>query len=301
MKKNLLLTAILCYGLCTAQVGINTTTPNSTLTIDGSLETAYKEITSSYTLTQLDNYVSYTGNTDASLTLPAVGSGVNSFTGRIYKIKNVSNFNLTLLPNGSDKLRNDTSAGISSFIIPPGYYTEVVNNANNMGTGTWDLSYVGYPKLAGVNYTLENIYDYTAVNPQLVSASGTNLTGFSQSITIPANKDAKIIISYSIPVGTYQAQAGYYGITLMKNGTEIPAGSRKFTIGSAVAAGAIVSTINASIADNISASASAQTITYSLKAYLESANTPVSFCMTSATEPNFNWGRGYWSLTVFYK
>ncbi|PTT37226.1 hypothetical protein DBR28_10085 [Chryseobacterium sp. HMWF028] len=206
------------------------------------------------------------------------------------------------MPNGSDKLRNDTSAGITSFVIPPGYYTEVVNNANNAGNGTWDLSYVGYPKLAGVNYTLDNIYDYTAVNPQLVSVSGTNLTGFSQPITIPANKAAKIIISYSIPVGTYQAQAGYYGITLMKDGTEIPSGSRKFTIGSAGGgAAAIVSSINANIADNINASASAQTITYSLKAYLESANTPVSFCMTSATEPNFNWGRGYWSLTVFYK
>lgn len=38
MKKNLLFTAILCYGLCTAQVGINTTTPQKMLHVNGSLQ-----------------------------------------------------------------------------------------------------------------------------------------------------------------------------------------------------------------------------------------------------------------------
>ncbi|WP_137905847.1 hypothetical protein [Chryseobacterium sp. 2VB] len=38
MKKNLLFTAILSYGLCTAQVGINTTTPQKMLHVNGSLQ-----------------------------------------------------------------------------------------------------------------------------------------------------------------------------------------------------------------------------------------------------------------------
>ncbi|MDR4953627.1 hypothetical protein REB14_15720 [Chryseobacterium sp. ES2] len=38
MKKNLLLTAILLYGLCTAQVGINTSTPQKMLHVNGSLQ-----------------------------------------------------------------------------------------------------------------------------------------------------------------------------------------------------------------------------------------------------------------------
>ncbi|PUV24518.1 hypothetical protein [Sphingobacterium athyrii] len=301
-QKYLTLITFTFASLVFGQVGINTATPNSTLSIEGSLEAGYKEVSASYSLVATDHYVSYVGGSTATITLPPVSSGTTAFTGRMYKIKNISAFDLTLKPTGSDKIRNDNTVGIPTFTLPSGYYAELVNNTNTVGTGTWDLSYVGYPKVASINYMMDNIYDYTATAPQDVTVNGTDLTGFTKTINIPANTAAKIVLSYSIPVGTYQTPSGYFGVTLMKNSVELPSGSRKVTVQPfATAAAAVVTSINALIADDIVASPSAQNITYSLKAYLEGTNTPVRYGMENSTPANFNWGRGYWSMTVYYK
>ncbi|GAA5087234.1 hypothetical protein GCM10023210_10000 [Chryseobacterium ginsengisoli] len=123
------------------QVGINTSNPNSTLTIDGSLEADYKEITATnYTITSKDHYLSYNGTSGATFTLPSIGIGTGSFTGRIYKIKNLSGFNIMLQASGTNTLRSDNTGAVSAFTIAPGSYVEVVNNSNANG-GTWDLFY----------------------------------------------------------------------------------------------------------------------------------------------------------------
>lgn len=86
MKKYI---SILLFGGLTlnAQVGINTTTPNSTLAINGSLRAGYKEVTAtSYTITDTDHYITYNGTGNTTFTLPVIGSGTSSYTGRIYKI-----------------------------------------------------------------------------------------------------------------------------------------------------------------------------------------------------------------------
>ncbi|MDH6250712.1 hypothetical protein M2347_000439 [Chryseobacterium sp. H1D6B] len=132
-----------------AQVGININNPTSTLTVNGSLEADYKQITAAaYPITGTDHYLTYNGTTASTFTLPVIGTGTTSYTGRIYKIKNISTFNITLQASSGNTLRVDNSPA-ATFIIPPGVYAEVVNNANTTG-GTWDLSFSSYPKTNNV-------------------------------------------------------------------------------------------------------------------------------------------------------
>jgi len=148
MKKYIL---ILLFGALplTAQVGINTTTPNSTLAVNGSLRAGYSEVTATtYNIQTTDHYITYNGTADATFTLPVIGTGTTSFTGRIYKIKNISPNNITLQASSGNTLRIDNTP-VASFVIPIGAYAEVVNNSNTTG-GTWDLSFTVLPKPSNV-------------------------------------------------------------------------------------------------------------------------------------------------------
>ncbi|OCA77220.1 hypothetical protein BBI01_01785 [Chryseobacterium artocarpi] len=143
--------SILLFGgvFLNAQVGINTTTPNSTLAVNGSLGAGYKQVTAtSYNVLATDHYITYNGTSNATFTLPVIGSGTTSYTGRIYKIKNISTSNITLQASSGNTLRIDNTP-VSSFVIPLGAYAEVVNNSNTTG-GTWDLSFTVLPKPSNV-------------------------------------------------------------------------------------------------------------------------------------------------------
>lgn len=305
MRKILfLISAFGCVVFSYAQIGIGTTTPNSTLVVEGSLETAYREVTASTTLTIADHYITYNGADPATITIPTAASGSNSFTGRIYKIKNISSQPLTIQTSGTEKMRNIDNIGQSSFVLSPGNYTELVNNATATGGITWDVSFITIPKPPLDTWQFENIYDYTATAPQDVAntESGTSLAGFNQSITIPANKQAKFVISYSIPLGNSTSNFGYFGVTLFKGSTELAAGSRKSTLAAKGSSAAYsMTTIGATVTDILEPTSTAQTITYSLKAYLEVTTGTTKYLMFSATDPNFNWGKGYWSIQVFLK
>ncbi|WP_336959109.1 hypothetical protein [Chryseobacterium contaminans] len=132
-----------------AQVGINTTTPNSTLAVNGSLRAGYKEVTTTtYSILATDHYITYNGTANATFTLPVIGTAATSYTGRIYKIKNISSSNITLQASSGNTLRIDNTP-VASFVIPLGAYAEVVNNSNTTG-GTWDLSFTVLPKPSNV-------------------------------------------------------------------------------------------------------------------------------------------------------
>nr|WP_315032560.1 hypothetical protein [uncultured Chryseobacterium sp.] len=148
MKKCILI--LLLWGLSlNAQVGINTVTPNSTLAINGSLGAGYKQITANtYSILATDHYITYNGTGDATFTLPVIGTGTTSYTGRIYKIKNISTAGITLQASSGNTLRIDNTP-VASFVIPLGAYAEVVNNSNTSG-GTWDLSFTVLPKPSNV-------------------------------------------------------------------------------------------------------------------------------------------------------
>ncbi len=148
MKKCI---SILLFGALplTAQVGINTMTPNSTLAVNGSLRAGYTEISATtYNILATDHYITYNGTADATFTLPVIGTGTISFTGRIYKIKNISPNAITLQASSGNTLRIDNTP-VASFMIPTGAYAEVVNNGNTTG-GTWDLSFTVLPKPSNV-------------------------------------------------------------------------------------------------------------------------------------------------------
>ncbi|WP_079242383.1 hypothetical protein [Chryseobacterium indologenes] len=148
MKKYISLFLFAAVPL-TAQVGINTMTPNSTLAINGSLRAGYTEITATtYNILATDHYITYNGTADATFTLPVIGTGTASYTGRIYKIKNISPNAITLQASSGNTLRIDNTP-VTSFMIPTGAYAEVVNNSNTSG-GTWDLSFTVLPKPSNV-------------------------------------------------------------------------------------------------------------------------------------------------------
>jgi len=146
MKTKIITSFILLWGiLLNAQVGINTQTPNSTLMINGSLGAHYKEVTTtSYPIIATDHYLTYNGTANTTFTLPVIGTGTSSFTGRIYKIKNISAFDITLQASSGNTLRVDNNP-VTNFTIPTGAYAEVVNNSNTTA-GTWDLSFTVLPK-----------------------------------------------------------------------------------------------------------------------------------------------------------
>ncbi|MGG7550930.1 hypothetical protein ACQ7CX_09960 [Chryseobacterium arthrosphaerae] len=148
MKKYL---SILLFGALSlnAQVGINTTTPNSTLAVNGSLRAGYTQVTAtSYNILANDHYITYNGTANATFTLPVIGTGTSSYTGRIYKIKNISASSITLQASSGNTLRIDNTP-VASFVIPTGAYAEVVNNSNTTG-GTWDMSFTVLPKPSNV-------------------------------------------------------------------------------------------------------------------------------------------------------
>lgn len=136
--------------LLKAQVGVRTPTPNSTLVVNGSFEADYKEIvTTNYVLTADDHYITYNGYGNSNFRLPEIKTGTKSFTGRIYKIKNISTSDIMLRPSDGNTIRVNNQE-MSSFTIPAGAYVEVVNNANVSG-GTWDLSFTAFPKPSQVD------------------------------------------------------------------------------------------------------------------------------------------------------
>src|SRR5688572_27630171 len=73
--------------LCTnAQVGIGTTSPNSTLDVRGSFSLSYRAFTSATTALSTDNTLAFTGSSAAILTLP----DATTCAGRVYAVKNLS-------------------------------------------------------------------------------------------------------------------------------------------------------------------------------------------------------------------
>lgn len=110
--KALIVTAlsVLSVAGVSAQVGVGTTSPNSTLDVRGSLATAYRSFTANSTASISDNMLVFTGTAAATLTLPdAAGCA-----GRSYWIKNVSS-NTSLLTIATTS--SQTIEGLVSWLL----------------------------------------------------------------------------------------------------------------------------------------------------------------------------------------
>jgi hypothetical protein len=91
-------------------VGIGTPTPNSTLSINGSLTMTYRSGTGSYTVLATDYVVINTGGSTPTWTLPAA----NTCSGRIYRLVNQGTTNVTLSQSVT------TASGTTTTTLPFG-------------------------------------------------------------------------------------------------------------------------------------------------------------------------------------
>jgi hypothetical protein len=127
------------------------------------------------------------------------------------------------------------------------------------------------------------------------------------AITIPPNSEAKVVLTYSIPMGRVAgtANAFYCGVRALKNGAETPNGSRKVSFMPPAAGVFGMTTLTSVYVDNISNNtAIATTVNYALNGYVENAdpqNVTLRFNMWSPTDPNFNWGKGCFTAQLYIK
>jgi hypothetical protein len=111
MKKIItVFTILLATYTGKAQLGVGTTSPNSTLDVRGSMSTAFKTFTANTTSTATDDFLVFTGTTAATLTLPTAAT----CTGREYWVKNASS-NTSLLTIATTS--SQTIDGLSSWTL----------------------------------------------------------------------------------------------------------------------------------------------------------------------------------------
>lgn len=145
MKKIFFTLAAIVFAILShAQVGIGTTSPNSTLDVRGSIATSYRAFTANTTAASTDNLLVFTGSTATTITLPtAVGCD-----GRTYMIKNASTTGptpvLTIATTASQMID-----GAASWTLTSAYETvTVISNGAN-----WNISAQSLPGGSGVNWT----------------------------------------------------------------------------------------------------------------------------------------------------
>lgn len=117
-------------------VGINNTTPTSSVSINGSLAAKYNSGNSTYTLTASDYFYNWSGSAATAIDLPAGASGDCNCSGRMYIIKNNSataTANLTVTPNGSE-----TIDGKASYVLAPQQTLQLINTGAASGN-TWTI------------------------------------------------------------------------------------------------------------------------------------------------------------------
>ncbi|MDR6465343.1 hypothetical protein [Chryseobacterium sediminis] len=184
----------------------------------------------------------------------------------------------------------------------------------NYGTPSSAQWYTFAP-YTNTNYILDNTYSTTAtssikqiipVSPASTIVDNVDL-GLSLAVTIPAFSATLVIVTYSTPVGFQNSGSflGYMGVRFLKNGTEAPGGSRKYTVSQVTNVYSMV-TVGTTYVETITNSSSTpMTITYSLNGYIEKAMGGASetfiFNMFSSSGVNFNWGKGTMSAQVFRK
>ncbi|MEO5593733.1 MAG: hypothetical protein ABIR15_12440 [Chitinophagaceae bacterium] len=128
MKKLWLFFALIFFtNALFAQIGVGTTTPNSTLDVRGSLSTGLRTFTASTSASITDNFLVFTGTSAATLTLPTAVS----IAGRSYQVKNASLTGptpvLTIATTASQ-----TIDGLTSWTLTDLYQTvTVISNGTN--------------------------------------------------------------------------------------------------------------------------------------------------------------------------
>ncbi len=134
--------ALLSSSIAFAQVGnigVNTANPGSTMDINGSVAAKYNAVTAAlYNLTATDFHVSYNGTANATFNLPAAISGNGNFKGRLYTIKNNTNF--TIVVNSAAP---ETINGNASVSVPANQSVQLINTGLTGANPTWEVVSTG--------------------------------------------------------------------------------------------------------------------------------------------------------------
>lgn len=133
MKNRIILLALLIVSLpVLAQVGIGTTTPNSTLDVRGALSLNFRTFNSDISITETDNTLLFKGSADATVILPSAATCI----GRSYHIKNGSTSDP--LPVVTVTTVNDeTIDGLGTYVLDEAYEAvSVISDGTNWVVGS---------------------------------------------------------------------------------------------------------------------------------------------------------------------
>lgn len=226
MKTKLLFLASTVFLSVNAysQVGINTSTPSSTLDIRGSIEGNFREITGTNTLDNKDYHVSFSGTTDAVLNLPAKSTTDGSmadFRGRKYYIKNNSTSSkLTLTAASGQTIRLGGNGTASNTLdLKPGKFGFLTAN----GVNGWDLDFVA--TAYNDNWVLANSDINGPVITSQAIPTGTTYTtanNCSVTVTIPSGvASSKVVLNFTGwgHAGTSTGGGGSLRFQIVQSGT----------------------------------------------------------------------------------
>ncbi|MEO5684698.1 MAG: tail fiber domain-containing protein [Chitinophagaceae bacterium] len=133
---------LLCTLQTVAQIGVGTTTPNSTLDVRGSLSLNYRSFTANTTASGTDNMLVFTGTSAATVTLPDAAA----CAGRAYWFKNTSS-NISLLTIATTA--SQTIDGLSSWLVDEANESiRLVSNGTN-----WHISAQSLPTGSGIDWS----------------------------------------------------------------------------------------------------------------------------------------------------
>lgn len=134
-------TSVFAMQLQAQNFGIGTGAPSSKLSVNGSFEAVYTNIsTTPYNVGANDFYVAYNGTANGTFNLPAAVSGTNNFGGRVYHFKNTSaSSNLVIAANGAELIDNRTD--VASITLLPGYYCKIISKGTTTGS-TWEIALI---------------------------------------------------------------------------------------------------------------------------------------------------------------
>ncbi len=175
----------------TAQVGIGTTSPNSTLDVRGALSLNYRSFSGNTTITSTDNTIVFTGAANATAALP----DASSCTGRMYRIKNASTAGIppvltiiTASGQGIDGcttgwLLDNTNEAITVISNGTGWYVSSQNNSDQLFSN-WSMEGNGVSSEKRIGTTSNYSLPFITNNTERMRITGAGRIGIG--VTNPA-------------------------------------------------------------------------------------------------------------------